>query len=212
MSNTRIETEEAVMAEHFIFANGVTFPQQPTKKDVNFREIGLLLARKPWAPGLFHGAYSYADHLINLAENCPPSLKQEALIFFAHAPFDEPVAPMLSDRTNPPRTAQWIRPVNGPNIFLSMIIGAIREAANLPRQAEIETLKKLALVQKNVIEAELRDMTTGLPASCFATAPRTKQPIMARAPERAAAIWTDKVEQYIPERMAARNPERMTAS
>lgn len=199
------------MAEHFIFANGITFPQQPKKEDINFRELGLLLARKPWAPGLFHGEYSYADHLINLADICPQSLKHEALLFFAHAPFDEPVAPMFSDRSTPPRFVHWIRPIHGPNIYLNMIIGAIREAANLPRQAELKTLKKLAEVQVTTLQAELRDMAKGLPVGSYSSAARTKQPIMARTPENAAAIWADKVEQFIPERMADRNPESIAS-
>ncbi|TLP42653.1 hypothetical protein FDK21_19260 [Cohaesibacter sp. CAU 1516] len=199
------------MSLHFILPERRSMPQLPEPHDIDFRLLGRLLSLKPWMPLLFGGRYSFADHLLNLAEIAPADFQLESLLLFAHSAFDEPVMPMIEEQTDSHRFSASIKPVGQGDPYITRIRASIRLAAGLERHPDVGTLRFLIAAQNATIQAELRDMGSGHASSVTRGAAITKHPIMPRTPESAAALWADRVEQHIPDRMAERNPERVAS-
>ncbi|WP_114010802.1 hypothetical protein [Cohaesibacter intestini] len=199
------------MTLHFILPERRSMPQSPEPDDIDFRLIGRLLALKPWIPSLFNGQYSFADHLLNLAEIVPPNFQLEALLLFAHAAFDEPVMPMIEEQNDTRRFFASFKPVGQVDPYINRIRASIRLAAGLERHPDVGDLRFLIAATSATIQAELRDMGSGHTSSVTKGAAITKHPIMPRTTEGAAALWADRVEQHIPDRMAERNPERVAS-
>ena len=162
------------MSLHFILPEHRSMPQLPEPHDIDFRLLGRLLSLKPWMPLLFGGHYSFADHLLNLAEIAPADFQLEALLLFAHSAFDEPVMALIEDQNDSHRFSASIKPIGQDDPYITRIRSSIRFAAELERHPDVSTLRFLIAAQSATIQAELRDMGSGHASSVTKGAAITK--------------------------------------
>ncbi|SNY94107.1 hypothetical protein SAMN04515647_4430 [Cohaesibacter sp. ES.047] len=181
-------------------ATGESWPLGYDLSAIDFRTLGRHLAARAWMYGMMHPAYSYADHLLDLAAKAPKALRLEALLLHAHMAIAEgPVLLVTNDPTTDPHgeaQTKVLRAPFPPVVHNSLLLG-IRQAAELDAVMSEAIKQHLWDLEDTLIKTEMRDLkhNRGIPR---------KGQLHPRTPEAAAAEWADQVEQRIPRIMVLR--------
>lgn len=178
-------------------------------KEINFRQLGRILASTPWMPNILQNGYSYADHLVNLAAMMPAKLQLDALLSLAPYALDAPVTPIVKREQGRKVFSFRFRQACGQDIIIPSAMANLRTAAELPAHQSDINKQMIAQATAALIKAEIKAMTTSQPCEIFKGAAQPKKPPQPRPKEAIAAIWAEQVEKRIPSKLARMNADKL---
>ncbi len=163
---------------------------QPTVSDVDFREIGLILARMPWLHCSTPKTYSVAQHLLVLSEFAQAPLKLDALLCLAHKAYINDLrAPVFQDGK---RMTTLARIESGVGYAAERVI--YQAAGRTPLATRRDDYQAIAQLEQHVMAAEILDLTTMTPPAGLPMPVKRHGTIVPLTESDAAMQWSDTVE------------------